>query len=111
MAAAAEPPCAAEQEREAFLSAYGDMLRDLKAPDKVAINTLSMLAGDNKQHMPGIVNAIMQHIIKVWGTAPAAGGGVLAACASLCVVAGAHRAAAAVRPHSPLSTASPPAAH
>lgn len=53
------------EERQAFTVAYTDMLKDLKGPDKVSINTLSMLAGDNKRYLTEVVNAIVQHIGKV----------------------------------------------
>lgn len=56
---------APDPQRVAFMAAYSEMLRQLKAPDKVAINTLSMLAGDNKQYLVEIVTAILQHIMKV----------------------------------------------
>jgi hypothetical protein len=48
-----------------FVAEYRDLLAQLKRNEKRDINCLSMLAEDNRQHAPAIVDAIEQHILVV----------------------------------------------
>eukprot|EP00879_Flechtneria_rotunda_P004714 GHRR01004979.1.p1 GENE.GHRR01004979.1~~GHRR01004979.1.p1 ORF type:complete len:107 (+),score=9.79 GHRR01004979.1:120-440(+) len=46
-----------------FLKEYASVLRGLTRNDKTQINTLSMLAEDNKKFAEGVVGVIEQHIL------------------------------------------------
>lgn len=48
-----------------FVAEYSALLAQLKRNEKRDINVLSMLAEDNKQHAPAIVDAIERHILRV----------------------------------------------
>lgn len=50
---------------QAFIQAYKDELKQLTGPDKARINTLSMLAEDNKEHAQAVVTVIEKHLHEV----------------------------------------------
>lgn len=53
------------QMAEEFIVDYKELLRDLSNTEKIKINTLTMLAEDNKPYAQTIVTAIEQHLGQV----------------------------------------------